>query len=144
MGVRRIQTPRTRERPPAMNALQIAKLIPCLALLSLASIASARASAGASAGAAAGAPQDALSSELASRLESWRATHGPTWQLAADVETGYAKMVYGGKSAPGVRPIDDAQFVDLARAALTESRALHGIETSSLVADRVVFLPLGQ
>ncbi|HEV8112452.1 MAG TPA: hypothetical protein VGR31_06720 [Planctomycetota bacterium] len=119
-----------------MNALQIAKLIPCLAFLSLASIASA--------GASAGAPQGALSSELASRLESWRAIHGPTWQLAADVETGYAKMVYGGKSAPAFRPIDDAQFVDLARAALTESRALHGIETSSLVADRVVFLPLGQ
>jgi hypothetical protein len=109
-----------------MNTRDLTRLLSLLALLSTASISSAQAPG------------------LAGALESWRTSHGATWQVAVDPETGFAEFLYGGRRAPDFAPRTDAEFVGLALAALRETNALHGIDPASLVADRVLFLPLGQ
>jgi hypothetical protein len=115
-----------------MTNLDLHRSFSLLALLSFASLASAQT------------PSAPASPDLAGPLAAWRARHGESWQLAVDRETGYAEMLYGGHRSPDLAPRNDADFVDLARAAVAETRTLHGIDPASLVPDRALFLPLGQ
>jgi hypothetical protein len=82
--------------------------------------------------------------ELDALLTQWRSAHGTSWRLEADAETGYAKMLYGGGAPAASVPHTDADFLGLAQTALAQTSAMHGIDASTLVVDRVQFLPLGQ
>ena len=96
-----------------------------LAFLSLVSVASA---------------QSALDPALA----AWRAEHGPAWQVVVEPASGLARFLYGGRGpAPARAPREDAELVALAREALAQTRALHGVDPATLAPSRVVFLPLG-
>jgi hypothetical protein len=119
-----------------MNTRVLARSLCLLAAASVPCVVSAR-----SAGAAASPETPA---HLAQPLEAWRALHGPTWQIVDDPGTGFAQMLYGGNAAPSFEPRDDAQFIDLAISAVTQTRALLGVDASSLVPERALFLPLGQ
>lgn len=78
-------------------------------------------------------------------MDAWRAQHGSTWSVVTDAQTGYAEMVYGGSAFPVVsEPRDDADFIALAQQRLAATRELHGLDPSTLVLYRTVFLPLGQ
>jgi hypothetical protein len=77
-------------------------------------------------------------------LTQWRASHGENWRMQPDEETGYLKMLSGGGAAPAIKPSSDADFVGLAQTALAETLHMHGIDASTLVVERVQFLPLGQ
>jgi hypothetical protein len=118
-----------------MNTRSVVRSLCLLAAASVPCVANAQ-----SAGAAA-APGLA---HLTQPLEAWRALHGPTWQIFGDPDTGFAQMLYGGNAAPAFLPRDDAQFIDLALSAVTQTSALLGIDASSLVPERAFFLPLGQ
>jgi hypothetical protein len=75
--------------------------------------------------------------------ESWRAAHGPNWRIEADEGTGFMQLLWGGRADAAFEPAQDEQFFDLALKAITETYALHGIETSTLVRVRTLHLPLG-
>jgi hypothetical protein len=115
-----------------MNHRALSRSLTILGLIALSSVASAQTD------------RDAAPPPLAGPLASWRARHGESWQIVVDPETGFAKMIFGGRRAADSRPHDDAAFLDLARGALAESAPLHGIDPTSLVAERALFLPLGQ
>ncbi len=75
-------------------------------------------------------------------LDSWRSAHGATWQMKFDEKVGYARFLFSG-SAPAVfTPKSDADFFSLGRYWLEQTKSLHGVDTSDLVEDEVVFLPL--
>jgi hypothetical protein len=93
----------------------------------------------AQAGTSSGAPP-----QLDSLLSQWRAAHGTSWRMEADGETGYLKMLSGGGASAAMTPRSDADFLGLAQTALAQTSAMHGIDASTLVVDRVTFLPLGQ
>ena len=115
-----------------MNHRALSRSLTLLGLIALSSVASAQTD------------RDAAPPPLAGPLASWRARHGESWQIVVDPETGFAKMIFGGRRAADSRPHDDAAFLDLARGALAESAPLHGIDPASLVAECALFLPLGQ
>jgi hypothetical protein len=82
--------------------------------------------------------------ELDLLLSQWRAQHGSNWRIEVDSETGYLKMLSGGGAASATTPRSDADFLGLAQAAVAQTSAMHGIDASTLVVERVQFLPLGQ
>jgi hypothetical protein len=82
--------------------------------------------------------------DLEQQLAEWRGAHGATWQVDVDAETGYARMLFGGRAAPAFQPRDDADFVGLARRALSDTASLHGVASASLTPERALFLPLGE
>jgi len=79
-------------------------------------------------------------------LRDWRAQHGDAWRVAYDPTTGYAEMVFGGRTAPGFRPRPgvDGDWIALARAHVGATIGMHGIDPASLEDERATFLPLGQ
>jgi hypothetical protein len=77
-------------------------------------------------------------------LDQWRAAHGSTWRLQTDAETGYLEILYGGHVAASVTPRNDSEFEGLARGALLDTAAMHGVDADTLVHERTEFLPLGQ
>jgi hypothetical protein len=82
--------------------------------------------------------------DLALELAAWRARHGPQWRLAVDAETGHMEMLYGGRTAASIPPRTDDDYVVIARNALNEAQAMHGLEAATLVPVRALFLPLNQ
>jgi hypothetical protein len=81
--------------------------------------------------------------DLGPLMETWRAEHGDEWRSATDAETGFLEMLYGGHTSPSALTRDDAQFFELARTALEEARAMHGIDGATLENLRTLHLPLG-
>ncbi len=77
-------------------------------------------------------------------LAAWQDRHGAQWRMRTDPETGFAEMLFGGGAALGIAPRDEVEATALARIAVLESAALHGVEVATLVAERALFLPLGQ
>lgn len=76
-------------------------------------------------------------------LESWRARHGDAWRMELDRTTGRVEFLYGGNAAPALEPRSDADFFGVARLFAEETFGLHGIESATLVDDRIRLLPLG-
>lgn len=74
----------------------------------------------------------------------FRAQHGEHWRAVFDGQTGYVEFFHGGALELGTTPRGDEEWFELARLALTRTRALHGLALDTLRADRVLFLPLGQ
>jgi len=82
--------------------------------------------------------------DLDSALAAWRATQGASWTCAQDRGTGFAEMLYGGHTQASPRvPRTDADFVLLAGAAMTQTTALHGLDSATLEFESTHFLPLG-
>jgi hypothetical protein len=84
------------------------------------------------------------SPEVRRALEEWRTRNGDAWRIETDAETGYARMLFGGHARPAFAPRTDADFVRLARNAVSETQGVHGVVASSLALERALFLPLGQ
>jgi hypothetical protein len=77
-------------------------------------------------------------------LARWRTREGPEWRVDVDPQTGFARMLHGGSAVPAFLPRQDADFAPLARLAVEATSDLFGIDASTLVDERVQFLPLGQ
>jgi hypothetical protein len=88
--------------------------------------------------------QSAAPGDLNAQLDDWRAQHGATWQMEVDAGTESLRMLYGGHAPAPYQPQDDAGFIVLARRALELTQNMHGIDASTLVPERALFLPLGQ
>jgi Immune inhibitor A-like, MAM domain len=80
---------------------------------------------------------------IESELESWRAQNGTSWLVVHDEQTGWGRFLYGGSTAAAFAPRSDADWTALAERALQSTKAIHGMEQSTLVLERVMFLPLG-
>ncbi len=80
---------------------------------------------------------------LSESLARWRERHGPGWRIEVDTGTGYAEFLYGANVPSEVRPTSDAEWFSAARAALTQTQDIHGIDGRTLVEDYVRFLALG-
>ena len=79
----------------------------------------------------------------AQAFAEWRAEHGASWRCLHDQDSGYGRFLYGGSTAPLFRPAQDGDYAILARRAVEETSAIHGIDASSLTLDSITFLPLG-
>ncbi len=75
-------------------------------------------------------------------LANWRMLHGESWRVVYDSEVAQGRFLYGGLGAAGFAPRSNADYMALARAAVQDSQPIHGIDSQTLVEDRVVFLPL--
>ncbi len=80
---------------------------------------------------------------LSGAIERWREAHGAGWRVEIDPGTSAVEFLYGYHAQAPFTPRKDEEWFELARWALDESVALHGIEGSTLVEDRALFLPLG-
>src|SRR5262245_11578634 len=80
---------------------------------------------------------------IESELESWRAQNGVSWQVIHDDQTGWGRFLYGGSAAAAFAPRGDADWKALAERALQSTKAIHGMEQSSLALEQIMFLPLG-
>lgn len=78
-----------------------------------------------------------------SALAQWRGDHGDVWRIEYGDEIGRARIVWGGSVPAPFAPASEADWFALAREHAEAVRTLTGIEPSTLVADRVKFLPLG-
>ena len=76
-------------------------------------------------------------------LADWKAAHGAEWQLVRDKESGFGRFLYGGSTVPAFRPRRDADYAPLARQAIADTIAIHGVQPATLVLDQIMFLPLG-
>ena len=81
---------------------------------------------------------------LEEALARWRTSQGPEWRVIADPQTGLAGLLYGGNAVPAFVPHQDADFARLARRAIGDTNELFALDASTLGAERVQFLPLGQ
>jgi hypothetical protein len=87
--------------------------------------------------------QNAERASLADAARDWRTRYGATWSVAPDASGAHAELVFGGRAAWNGTPVTDEQWIARALVAIEATRALHGVEASTLVADRVNLLPLG-
>ncbi len=85
----------------------------------------------------------AQSAEVQRGFEAWNARNGGAWRLLPDRESAHARCLWGGSAAIGAAPQSETEFFALARTALDATRALHGVESSTLLDDDVLLLPLG-
>ena len=86
-------------------------------------------------------PMD-LGPNLDSGMQAWRLDRGDAWQMHPNRDTGYARMLFGGKADLGRIARSDADFLQLTRAFVLETADLLGAEEATLVDDRVMHLPL--
>jgi len=77
-------------------------------------------------------------------LEDWKGRHGSSWDAVLDADSGRLEFLYGGSSAPSRLPIEDGDFVAVAREAVAATSSMHGIAVDDLELDGVHFLPLAQ
>jgi hypothetical protein len=89
-----------------------------------------------------GAP--AIATRVAAAIQDLRARFGPRWSAQIDPVTGYAELVYGGRAEWQGQPITDQDWIARAEVAIEATRGVHGVDVGTLIADRVVLLPLGQ
>ncbi len=81
--------------------------------------------------------------QLGALLADWQSQHGQNWRLHVALDTGYLQMLAGGRAEPQWTPRDDADFTVLARQALAQTVAMHGMEDSTLELESSLHLPLG-
>ena len=86
---------------------------------------------------------DVSRARVEDELARWRAEHGDAWRMYYEPRTGHARFLYGGATDARLQPRSDADFVALAREALSATSSMHGIDGNHLLEDRVSFLPLG-
>ena len=82
--------------------------------------------------------------EVQGAFETWRAEHGETWTLRYDKEIGRAQLLHGSGAQALAQPVTEADWFSAARHFARETHAMHGIDLSTLVEGRVLFVPLGQ
>ncbi|HUR27950.1 MAG TPA: hypothetical protein VM509_07180, partial [Planctomycetota bacterium] len=75
-------------------------------------------------------------------IGAWRSAHGDGWTADVDPRTGFARSLYGGHTAPETRLRDERAALSRARALIVGARAALGIDPSTLVDERALFLPL--
>ena len=92
----------------------------------------------------AGPQEDAVRPLLHQRLDGWNRTQASRWDVFQDRHTGEAAMLYGGRLQTGALPTQDAAWFQLGRQMVERSAELTGLDATSLVPDRVQFLPLAQ
>jgi hypothetical protein len=92
---------------------------------------------------AAALPAQASEHSVQSALADWRKQHGSNWEVFMDTGTGRASFLYGGSAPAPFEPASDADWFTLARGALAQTQALHGIEAATLVEHSTLFQPLG-
>ena len=80
--------------------------------------------------------------QVQEQLQEWRELHGDAWRVVLDDETGVGRFLHGGATQAQFLPRSDADFMVQARAALAASQGIHGLDLSTLVEERVTFLPL--
>ncbi|MDF1837621.1 MAG: hypothetical protein P1V35_07130, partial [Planctomycetota bacterium] len=87
-----------------------------------------------------------VSSHLDTLLIDWQADFGPSWHVATNPLTGTAELLFGGTASAGFEPNinNEAEWFQLARHWVGQTKAMHGVETTDLVDERFVFLPLAQ
>lgn len=85
----------------------------------------------------------ASDASLGRAIEGWRERHGSTWRVEIDPGTSAVEFLWGYHAKAPFTPRSDEEWFQLARWALGESLTLHGIEGSTLIEDRALFLPLG-
>jgi hypothetical protein len=88
-------------------------------------------------------PVHAQSQSVPGALADWRKEHGSNWSVNMDTGTGKADFLYGGSVEASFEPVSDADWFTLARGALAQAQALHGIEPATLVEYSTLFQPLG-
>ncbi len=84
----------------------------------------------------------AQSDEVRQHFDNWNTRNGGHWRLFADDQSAFARCLWGGSTPSTVKPASDAEFFALARAALNATQAIHGVDSSTLVDDGVLLLPL--
>jgi len=87
-------------------------------------------------------PAPQPSARLAAALDGWRRAHGARWQVVPAADADHAQFLWGSRAEPAFELRDEADAVLLARLALAESAELHGLDPTTLIVDRVRFLPL--
>lgn len=75
-------------------------------------------------------------------MRAWRAEHGAPWKVRMSRETGRARMVFGGTASATSLPRTDAELFAATRELATQAAPLFGVDTRTLVEDRVLPLPL--
>ena len=88
-------------------------------------------------------PALAQGTSVQNALSDWREAHGSGWSMFMDSGTGKADFLYGGSVAPAFEPASEADWFTLARGALAQAQAIHGIEAGTLVEYSTLFQPLG-
>ncbi|MBM3987145.1 MAG: hypothetical protein FJ294_04195 [Planctomycetes bacterium] len=88
-------------------------------------------------------PALAQQPSLREALSGWREQHGSSWSMFMDSGTGMADFLYGGSVAAPFEPVSEADWFTLARGALAQAQAIHGIEAGTLVEFSTLFQPLG-
>lgn len=76
-------------------------------------------------------------------LAAYRAQHGVTWQVEIEHETGYARLLHGGRLGARSVPTSDDEFVSIARDRVGDAIGLLAIERTDLELPKTTFLPLG-
>ncbi len=76
-------------------------------------------------------------------LETWRAEHGSGWRVVIDPATGRAELLYGSSTAPAFDARSDSDWFAVAQLFIEAAEAMFGVESATLVPERVSLLPLG-
>ncbi len=84
----------------------------------------------------------AQTAELQQSFEVWNVRHGGQWRLVSDAQAQFARCLWGGAAPTAVKPESDAEFFALARSVLDSTVAIHGVDSSTLLDDDVLLLPL--
>lgn len=77
-------------------------------------------------------------------LDAWKGRHGSSWDAVLDADSRRVEFLYGGSSAPSRLPIEDGDFVAIARESVAATVSMHGIAADDLELEGVHFLPLAQ
>ena len=80
--------------------------------------------------------------DMQAQVAAWSTANGGNWQAKYDDLTGYARFLYGGNTTAAFMPHSDADYFAVARQVARETVHLHGIESSTLIDNSVIFLPL--
>ncbi|MFT7541165.1 MAG: PKD repeat protein, partial [Gammaproteobacteria bacterium] len=81
--------------------------------------------------------------EIQRAFGNWQANHGTSWRVEMRAETRTVGFLWGGNAAAPSQPTADADFAALAQYWIGQTSDLHGVDASTLVVDRVIYLPLG-
>ncbi|MDZ4775012.1 MAG: hypothetical protein SGI72_17975 [Planctomycetota bacterium] len=79
---------------------------------------------------------------LSRLLVDWNQKHGGNWRVVPDEGTGFLQMLWGGRADSRTRAVVDEDYFTLAREALRETYAMHGIDDATLEPVSTLHLPL--
>lgn len=90
----------------------------------------------------AGAQTETSRSRTDLALAEWQQEYGSSWRARLGGE--HIELLYGGSAAPASTVQTDADRARAAELFVQKTQSLHGVEPTTLRAERVIFLPLGQ